>query len=115
MLDPTSMSPGSIMPTYEWLFTEDLDMSMTTAKLEAMQTLGVPYSDEYIANADAHLMAQAEEIAAELEEQLDDVEVSPKEEIVALIAYLQRLGIDIKGEHGKHVEATTAATLTAEN
>ncbi len=114
MLDPTSMSPGSIMPTYEWLFTNDLDTEYTTKKLEAMVSLGVPYSPEYVANAEMHLMAQAEEIAADLESQLDDVEVSPKEEIVALIAYLQRLGIDIKGNPSKHTEATVAGNVTAE-
>jgi cytochrome c oxidase cbb3-type subunit I/II len=108
------MSPGSIMPTYEWLFTSDLDTEYTTKKLEAMVSLGVPYSEEYVANAEMHLMAQAEEIAADLESQLDDVEVSPKEEIVALIAYLQRLGIDIKGNPSKHTEATVAGNVTAE-
>ena len=96
MLDPTSMSPGSLMPRYPWLFTDDLDTSLTKAKLKAMVGLGVPYDEEYVANATSHLNAQAEAIAAELEEQLDDVEVAPSEEIVALIAYLQRLGIDIK-------------------
>tara|TARA_R110001592_G_scaffold72390_1_gene221019 strand:- start:26600 stop:28768 length:2169 start_codon:yes stop_codon:yes gene_type:complete len=114
MLDPTSMSPGSIMPTYEWMYTSDLNTEYTTAKLEAMVSLGVPYSADYIANAEKHLMAQAEEIAAELESQLTDVEVGPKEEIVALIAYLQRLGIDIKGTPSKHTEATVAGNQTAE-
>lgn len=114
MLDPESMSPGSIMPTYEWMFTNDLDTEYTQKKLEAMVSLGVPYSEEYVANADKYLMAQAEEIAAELESQLDNVEVSPKEEIVALIAYLQRLGIDIKGEPSEHTKATVAGNLTAE-
>lgn len=96
MLDPTSMSPGSLMPRYPWLFTNELNTSLTQAKLEAMVGLGVPYDEDYVANALDHLNAQAEEIATELENQLDDVEVSPKEEIVALIAYLQRLGVDIK-------------------
>jgi len=103
------------MPTYEWLATNELDTELTVAKLEAMQTLGVPYSDDYIANAEGHLMSQAQEIATALSADLGQ-EVSPKEEMVALIAYLQRLGIDIKGEHSEHVKATTAgATLTAEN
>lgn len=114
MVQPTSMSPGSIMPAYPWLSTHELSTALTSNKLEAMKTLGVPYSDDYIANAESHLMAQAEEIAAALSEDLGQ-EVSPKEEMVALIAYLQRLGVDIKGQHSKHVEATTAGgTLTAE-
>ena len=43
MEDPTSMSPGSIMPPYSWLLEDDLDLSTTPAKISAMQTLGVPY------------------------------------------------------------------------
>lgn len=96
MLDPTSMSPGSLMPRYQWLYTNDLDTSLTRRKLEVMVGFGVPYDEEYVANATTHLHDQAKRIANELELQLDDVEVSPREEIVALIAYLQRLGIDIK-------------------
>ncbi len=98
MLDPESMSPGSIMPSYPWLFTTDLDTSHTRTKLAAMVGLGVPYEDEYVQNATFYLHRQATQIAAELEGQLDGVEVRPGEEIVALIAYLQRLGIDIKAE-----------------
>ena len=46
MLDPTSMSPGSLMPRYPWLFTNDLNTSLTQAKLEAMVGLGVPYDQK---------------------------------------------------------------------
>jgi cytochrome c oxidase cbb3-type subunit I/II len=98
MLEPTSMSPGSIMPTYEWMFTNELDTRYTQKKLEAMVKLGVPYTQGYVDSAEYYLNEQATEIANALEEQLEDVEVSPKEEIVALIAYLQRLGTDIKAE-----------------
>ena len=115
MIQPTSMSAGSIMPTYEWLASNALDTESTVAKLEVMQSLGVPYSDAYIANAEMHLMAQAEEVAAKIvAEDPDNTEVDPKEEMVALIAYLQRLGIDIQGEPNKHADATMAETLTAE-
>lgn len=96
MLKPTSMSPGSIMPNYPWLLVDELDTSDTRAKLSAMVQLGVPYEDEYVQNATFYLNQQATEIASELESQLDDIEVKPTEEIVALIAYLQRLGTDIK-------------------
>ncbi len=96
MLDPESMSPGSIMPRYPWLFTNSLDTSDTEAKLAAMVQLGVPYEDDYVQNGTFYLHQQASVIAEELEGQLDGVEVSADEEIVALIAYLQRLGIDIK-------------------
>jgi len=96
MLDPTITSPGSIMPPYPWLMEQELDATTTKAKLNAMRLLGVPYTDEDINNADADLREQAEAIAAELGEQ--GVDVRSDREIVALIAYLQRLGTDIKNE-----------------
>ena len=43
MLDPQSMSPGSIMPSYPWLFEDEIDTCVTPAKITAMQRLGVPY------------------------------------------------------------------------
>ncbi|MEM8890752.1 MAG: cytochrome-c oxidase, cbb3-type subunit I, partial [Bacteroidota bacterium] len=51
MLDPRSTSAGSIMPSYEWLIENRLDLSMTADKIEAMQTLGVPYPEGYAAKA----------------------------------------------------------------
>lgn len=94
MFDPTTMSPGSIMPPYPWLVEKDLDVSSTQAKVDAMRKLGVPYAKNY--DAQKELMMQAEEIAKTLKEQ--EVEVSPNKEIIALIAYLQRLGTDIKAK-----------------
>ena len=93
MLDPTITSPGSIMPPYPWLIEQTLDASTTKAKLNAMRLLGVPYTDEDINNAEADLQQQAETIAADLNAQ--GVSTRPDREIVALIAYLQRLGTDI--------------------
>lgn len=94
MLDPTSMSPGSIMPPYPWLITQKLDTSMTEAKIRAMQTLGVPYRENFDAVAQAKLKEQAEAIAADLKQ--NNIDVKSDREIIALIAYLQRLGTDIK-------------------
>jgi cytochrome c oxidase cbb3-type subunit I/II len=94
MLEPNSMSPGSIMPTYSWLLDNDLDVSTLKAKIKAMQTLGVPYETGYENKAEADLDKQAEAITANLKK--DGIETSHKKEIVALIAYLQRLGKDIK-------------------
>lgn len=98
MIDPESMSPGSIMPPYQWLAEKSLNTENTSAKLQAMATLGVPYTQGYIDSAVFYLNKQAEAIAADLNTQLEDVEVSPNEEMIALIAYLQRLGTDIKAE-----------------
>ncbi len=94
MEDPTTMSPGSIMPAYPWLIDDALDISNTPGKIRAMQTLGVPYPEGYDQKAVDDLKAQAEKIAANLAG--DGIEVMSDREIVALIAYLQRLGTDIK-------------------
>ncbi|MCC9137371.1 cytochrome-c oxidase, cbb3-type subunit I [Pontibacter silvestris] len=94
MMDPTSMSPGSIMPPYPWLFEQEIDLSTTYDKLLTLKKLGVPYEDEYIANANEELMTQAKQVTTELAK--EGLEVKPEAEIVALIAYLQRLGTDIK-------------------
>ncbi len=94
MLEPNSMSPGSIMPTYSWLLDDDLDLSTLKSKIKAMQTLGVPYPVGYADIAEADLNKQAEIIAANLKK--DGIETSPKKEIIAMIAYLQRMGTDIR-------------------
>ena len=64
MLEPNSMSPGSIMPTYTWLLDDDLNVSTLKAKIKAMQTLGVPYPVGYADIAEADLNKQAEKITA---------------------------------------------------
>ena len=96
MKDPTSMSPGSIMPKYPWLISDELDISATTSKIGTMRTLGVPYPEGYENEALADLRAQSLKIATGLKEA--GIEVREDREIIALIAYLQRLGSDIKGK-----------------
>ncbi|MEY2792577.1 MAG: hypothetical protein RJA76_569 [Bacteroidota bacterium] len=94
MMDPSSMSPGSIMPSYPWLFEQNLNTSKTQDKISAMKTLGVPYDAYQIKNAVKELNTQAREIQAKLAE--EKIKISPDKEIIAVIAYLQRLGTDIK-------------------
>jgi len=94
MMDPTSMSPGSIMPSYPWLFEQTLNTAKTQDKISAMKTLGVPYDAYQIKNAVNHLTTQSKEIQAKLAE--EKITVSHDKEIIAVIAYLQRLGTDIK-------------------
>ena len=96
MWDPRSMSPGSIMPNYTWLFDNKIDTAITPAKIRAMQTLGVPYPEGYDKLANTDLVTQAESIKANLKK--DKLDTPADREIVALIAYLQRVGIDIKGQ-----------------
>ena len=114
MWDPQSTSSGSIMPGYKWLFdNEAMDHQYIEKKMQVMVTLGVPYSEEDIANARKNMAAQSAQIEKNLNNDPDFVksyEASKKaavargeefvamkdREIVALIAYLQRLGTDIK-------------------
>lgn len=96
MNDPTTMSPGSIMPAYPWLLEQTLDNSQLEAKLKTMQSLGVPYEDYAISEAQENVRQQAGEITARLKK--EGIKVAADKEIIALIAYLQRLGTDIKKE-----------------
>jgi len=96
MADPRAISPGSIMPAYDWLFTQELNTESTESKINGMRTLGVPYADGFEKSANEELMKQANEITQDLAK--NDIRVESNKEIIALIAYLQRLGTDIKGE-----------------
>jgi cytochrome c oxidase cbb3-type subunit I/II len=95
-VEPERMSPGSIMPVYAWLAKTPIDTGTTAAKIKAMRTLGVPYEEgyEHIANQD--VAAQQAQIVASLAK--DGITAEPNTEMVAIIAYLQRLGTDIKLE-----------------
>ena len=72
LLDPRSVVPGSNMPAYPWLFSTPLDLEVTPRKLRALQRIGVPYTEEDIANATQGLQGVTE--------------------AQALVAYLQQLG-----------------------
>ncbi len=112
--DPQSTSAGSIMPGYKWLFdNKAANYSEIEKKMNVMQALGVPYTDEEVKNAKKSIAEQSATIEENLKNDPDFVksyEQSEKNakakgetfvpmkdrEIVALIAYLQRLGTDIK-------------------
>ncbi len=94
MMDPSSMSPGSIMPSYPWLLDDKVDVASTVGKIKAMQKLGVPYPAGYESIAANDMQKQAEGIAESLKK--DGIRTAADKEIVALIAYLQRMGKDIK-------------------
>ena len=96
MRAPQDMTPGSIMPEYPWLLEQDLDISLTEAKIKAMQKLGVPYPAGYERIAVDDLHKQATAIAENLK--TEKIKADKNKEIIALIAYLQRLGTDIKGK-----------------
>ena len=94
MRDPLETSPGSIMPSYPWLYTNDLNTMNTPAKIRAMTKLGVPYPEGYDKTCNTDLANQAKTIADGLAQ--NKIKADPAKEIIAVIAYLQRLGTDIK-------------------
>ncbi len=96
MIDPQSMSPGSIMPAYPWMVTNDLDTTTTIRKIEVLQMLDTPYPKGFATRANKDLEKQAKGVADRLRSDGVEIERLEDKEIVALIAYLQRLGTDIK-------------------
>ena len=84
------------MPAYPWLFEQEIDKDLTAGKINAMRTVGVPYAEGYENSANEDLDKQAKRIAENL--QMEGIEVAKEAEIIALIAYLQRLGQDIKAQ-----------------
>ena len=91
--EPGSISEGTIMPAYVFMLEQNLDTSTTSAKINAMITLGVPYAKGYGNTANQDLLLQAQSIADDLKG--DSIKISPNKEVIALIAYIQRLGTDI--------------------
>jgi cytochrome c oxidase cbb3-type subunit I/II len=94
MDNPRSTSPGSMMPRYSWLLTQKLDTTSLQARIKALRKTGVPYPEGYEATAQKELEAQAAKVVENLKQ--GTITAQPDREIIALIAYLQRLGTDIK-------------------
>jgi cytochrome c oxidase cbb3-type subunit I/II len=95
MDDPLSTTPQSIMPPYPWLLRRPLDLDAIRASVAAQVRLGVPYTDEEVRDAAGLVRDQARGIAEEIAQQGGPGGLETRE-IVALVAYLQRLGTDIK-------------------
>ena len=92
MRDPRSTSPGSVMPTYPWLLKDSYDPQDVQASVRALQRAGVPYSDSEVGGVPASVAAQAQGIVTSLAGA--GIESQADREIIAPIAYLQRLGMD---------------------
>jgi cytochrome c oxidase cbb3-type subunit I/II len=90
MRDPRSTSPGSVMPPYPWLLTATVDPADVQASVRALQQAGVPYTDAEVAGVASSLSSQGQPIVTSLAGA--NLETTADKEIVALIAYLQRLG-----------------------
>lgn len=115
MEDPNSTSPGSIMPAYDWMLTRNMDYESIPSRIRALQTLGVPYDAEFDKVAVDHMKLQAKAITDQLVadgfKQVDGKELTADRQIIAMIAYLQRLGTDIKGEYNPWANLPDTKTL----
>jgi cytochrome c oxidase cbb3-type subunit I/II len=108
MMDPRSISPGSNMPAYPHLFTARRDTANVSNRVDAMRAAGVPYRPFEITAANAIASSQAQAIAQDLT--TNGARVEPDAEIVALVAYLQRLGRPLGNPDTREVvEAATRA------
>ncbi|WP_185873475.1 cytochrome-c oxidase, cbb3-type subunit I [Blattabacterium cuenoti] len=111
LYDPRSTSTGSIMPRYPWLIYNKLDRFYTHDKIKAMIKLGVPYTLEYVKTYNNDMNKQAKKIVNDIYSEFpklkEEIEKERNEfknkfiplenrEVIALIAYLQRIGTDIK-------------------
>ena len=103
LVKPSAVSPGTMMPAYPWLAQDDMDLSTLSAKLGVLAAppLYTPYTKVEIDSAVALAQAQAKVVGDELRKQPEYANVPDLErkDIVAVIAYLQRLGTDLgKGD-----------------
>ncbi len=91
LLDPREVSPGSNMPPFAFLAGRTVNLERTSDKLRALRSVGVPYDAKQIEGASADAAMQGRQIAKNLQEE-GVAGIDPRSEIVALVAYLQRLG-----------------------
>jgi len=92
-MDPQKMNEQSIMPKYPWFAKKEIDTGIIPAKIRAMQTLGVPYPEGFDKIAVDDLMKQAQTIVADLK--ASNIDIEPTKQMVAMIAYMHKLGKDI--------------------
>jgi cytochrome c oxidase cbb3-type subunit I/II len=92
--NPRQINERSVMPSYAWMLTKDLDFAGIPARLRAQSRVGVPYDEATIAGGDQLARKQAEDMAQQIVDQKGPSGLKDKQ-VVALVAYLQRLGKDI--------------------
>ena len=92
MRDPRTTSPGSVMPSYPWLIDARIDPSDVTASVKALAKVGTPYEGDLDQMVPDSLQSQGRQVVANLA--TAGIEAEWDQEIVALIAYLQRLGVE---------------------
>jgi len=90
---PKEINPQTIMPAYPWLAKNEVNLDQIPVKIRVMQTLGVPYPKDYDKKAVADYREQAQKIVDELK--ISGVNIAADKEVIAMIAYLHKLGRDI--------------------
>ncbi len=103
MRDPRLTSEASIMPGYPWLFDAQTDPALAQDKMRVLKKLGIPYTDEQVANAVESHRKQAEDVCKDLATQ-GKSDAQPDQEAVALIAYLLRLGRNLEPDQARTAE-----------
>jgi len=96
--NPSKMTPGSVMPRYPWLLVDKLDYDGIPVRVSAMRAIGVPYTEAERDNSVDHARAQAKEITARIVQQANNdtqYEALEETQVIALIAYMQRMGTDL--------------------
>jgi cytochrome c oxidase cbb3-type subunit I/II len=109
MRDPRSTSPGSTMPSYPWLLRKRLDAKDVQASVRALGRAGVPYTAEEIADVPQQIARQGDQIVANLASM--GIRTERDREIVAMIAYLQRLGVEGTAAIERQKKAAEAAAV----
>jgi len=110
--NPPQITPGSTMPSYAHLLGEDTDFKSIFQRVKAMKTLGVPYSDDDVTTAEASARAQSVAISKIIADQKGPAGLETKK-VVALIAYLQRMGTDLTKPATPPAPAATDANPAA--
>jgi cytochrome c oxidase cbb3-type subunit I/II len=108
MLDPRQISPGSTMPNYPWLYEDKTDVAALRRKIDVQRKLGVPFLEETKEQIYASVARQSQVIVNDLK--TAGAEIAPDREIVALIAYLQKLGKSEQVLTGTPAAAPTTAS-----
>lgn len=92
---PQLLVEGTLMPPYQWLLRSEIDFDSIQRRMRAMQRLGVPYTDAEVAAGSEHARQQAAELTAMVVEQDPSFADLNDKRVIALIAYLERLGTDL--------------------
>jgi cytochrome c oxidase cbb3-type subunit I/II len=113
--NPKQLIEGSIMPPYPWLLTSQVQYNVIQPRMRAMQTLGVPYTDEQIDGAVEAAEQQAQEIAKKVLDQDASFTGLDDKDVVALIAYLDRLGVKAVPSAAEQDESASDSDLVRDS